>query len=134
MSGLVARIAEMNEIAERSPGFVWRLAGVQVAAEDLRAFEDYIVPFDPALIFYNMSVWESVEHLREYAFESRHREMLHGRRAWIEESVRPQVVMWWVPERHRPTVGESAERFHALHTQGPTPFAFSLQRTFPPPE
>jgi hypothetical protein len=44
MAGLVARIGEMNSLAEQRAGFAWRLPGSEVTAEALRAFEGYYVP------------------------------------------------------------------------------------------
>lgn len=31
-----------------------------------------------------MSVWESIEHLRNYVYQSRHAEVLRQRRDWFE--------------------------------------------------
>lgn len=134
MAGLASRVGEMNRIAELSPGFVWRLPASQVSAGDLRVFEDYMRPFDAGTIFFNLSVWERVEDLHRYAFASRHRDMVAARHEWIVASNRPQMVMWWVPAGHRPTVAESAERFRALDADGPAAFAFSFKKTFPPPD
>ena len=61
MAGLVARIDEMNQLGERSQGFVWRLPGSQATPDTLRVFADYFVPSEPEHLFYNLSVWESVE-------------------------------------------------------------------------
>jgi hypothetical protein len=33
----------------------------------------------------------------------------------------------------RPTVADAEERLTALRAHGPTPFAFTLRRAFPPP-
>jgi uncharacterized protein DUF3291 len=41
------------------------------------------------------------------------------------------VVLWWVPEGHRPDLDEAGERLARLHADGPTPYAFDLRTTFP---
>ncbi|GAA3267388.1 hypothetical protein GCM10020218_005360 [Dactylosporangium vinaceum] len=39
-------------------------------------------------------------------------------------------VMWWVPEGHRPTLGEARERLDLLRSAGPTEKAFTFRDTF----
>src|SRR5258706_7052074 len=76
MAGLVSRIDEMNHLAEQSSGFVWRLKGAEATPEALRVFVNYFVPFDADRLFYYMSVWESIEALKNYAVKTQHTEML----------------------------------------------------------
>ena len=54
-----------------------------------------------------MSVWESVEDLREYLYRSAHAELLRERHLYAEGFDRPQLALWWIPEGHRPTIAES---------------------------
>ena len=130
-AGLVARVEEMNRLAEESPGFVWRLAGSQVKLEDLAGFSSLFVPFDPALVFYTLSVWASVEDLQRYVYRTQHAQMIKLRNQWIEETGLPNVAMWWISEGERPTVSESARRWRLLCEQGPTVEAFTFRQTFP---
>jgi hypothetical protein len=51
MAGFVARLDEINALADRSPGFVWRL---QTDAGNATYFR----PYDDDRILVNMSVWE----------------------------------------------------------------------------
>jgi hypothetical protein len=60
MAGFVARLEEINALADRSAGFVWRLQTSEGNATYLR-------PYDDDRILFNMSVWESIEHLKRYA-------------------------------------------------------------------
>src|SRR5215510_773225 len=78
MAGFVARLDEINALADRSPGFVWRLQTEAGNATDLR-------PFDDDRILLNMSVWETIEALRAYVYESAHREVLRERHSWFEK-------------------------------------------------
>ena len=133
MVGLVARLDEMNRLAEQSPGFVWRIHGPEVTPDALRVFADYFTPFDPDQLFYNMSVWASVEALKNYAFQSRHAEMLRDKTPWIDHLDRAHLALWWIPEGHVPTIPESAERLHAVHEKGATDFAFTFNHIFPIP-
>ena len=133
MAGLVARTDEMNRLAERSRGFVWRLPGAQVSPDAVCALADHFVPFDPARLFYNLSVWESVEDLRAYVFASPHAAMLLGKRDWIAPFERAHLALWWVPVGHRPAIAESADRLRSVQEHGPTPAAFTFARRYPAP-
>jgi hypothetical protein len=127
MADLVARIDEMNQLAAQSRGFVWRLPGSQVTHDALRVFADHFVPFEPQRLFYNMSVWESVEDLRRFVFKTEHAEMLRRKQEWIEHFDRAHVALWWVPIGHVPTIAESAQRLRSVEERGATPHAFTFR-------
>lgn len=131
MAGLVARIDEMNQLADQNRGFVWRLPGSEATPDALRAFADYFVPFEPERLFYNLSVWESVEDLRHYAFGTAHAEMLRHKHEWIEHFDRAHLALWWVPVGHLPSIAESVERLRSVQEKGATPFAFTFREFFP---
>lgn len=133
MAGLVARIDEMNRLAEQSKGFVWQLLGAEATAEALRAFESYFVPFDPERLFYNLSVWESVEDLRHYVFKTAHAEMLRNKSQWIEHFGRAHLALWWIPAGTIPTIAESAERLRSIFDRGTTAYAFTFKVPHPAP-
>src|SRR5215470_14958714 len=77
MAGFVARLEEINALADRSPGCVWRLQTPEGDATYLR-------PFDDDRILINMSVWEAIESLKDYVYRTAHAEMLRGRREWFD--------------------------------------------------
>jgi hypothetical protein len=120
-------IALMNALADRSPGFVWRLAG-----ED--GDGTIFMPSDPSRI-YTLSVWESPGHLRAYAYQSQHLEYLRRRRDWFHPHGRQAaLVLWWIPAGQVPTLRQGISRLGRLQAGGPTPEAFTLRETFPAPE
>lgn len=127
MSGFVARLEGLNELADASPGFVWRYQTDAGDATEVRVFED-------ELILFNMSVWESVEALENYVYRSNHLEAVQKRADWFERPARTPLVLWWVKTGHIPTVEEAKERFDLLWRDGPTPTAFTFRERFPPPE
>ena len=127
MAGFVARLDEINALADGSPGFVWRL---QTDAGNAT----YLRPYADERIIINMSVWESIEQLRNYVYQSRHAEVLRQRRDWFEKLESPVVALWWVPAGHVPSVDEAKKRIAHLEEHGPTPFAFSFRSPFPPDE
>jgi hypothetical protein len=133
MAGMFARMEEMNSLAERSAGFVWRWRGSDAKPDALHVFADCFVPFEPERLFYNMSVWKSIECLREYVFKTAHVEMLRAKRSWTDHFDRAPLALWWIPVGHRPTVAESVSRLRSVQEKGPTTFAFTLNQSFPQP-
>jgi hypothetical protein len=72
MAGFVTHA--INTVAEQSSGFVWRLK-----AED-GSGSSHILKFEDQRILINMSVWESLEALREFVYRSGHGVAFRGRR------------------------------------------------------
>ena len=127
MQGFVDRLEPINAIADQAPGFVWRLQGEEDNATAIRAFED-----DRLII--NMSVWTSIESLRDYVYRGPHTEPLKRRQEWFEAIEGPTSVLWWVPAGHLPTAVEARQALDHLHRDGPTAAAFTFKGSFPPPE
>jgi heme-degrading monooxygenase HmoA len=125
MAGFVARLDEINALADRAAGFVWRLQTAEGNATYVRAYED-------DRIIVNMSVWESVEALKEYVYHSAHSELLRARRSWFEHFAGVYSAMWWIPAGHIPTVEEAKVRLQHLEANGPSPFAFTFKNVHPP--
>ena len=127
MGGFVARLDEINALADGSPGFVWRL---QTDAGNAT----YLRPYDDDRIIINMSVWETVEDLRSFVYSERHAEVLRQRLDWFEKLEAAVVALWWIPAGHIPSIDEAKKRLAHLQEHGPTPFAFSFRSVFPPDE
>jgi hypothetical protein len=126
MAGFVALLPTVNAEADRSPGFVWRLETPDGDATSIRAFED-------PMILVNMSVWESVEALKDFVYRSGHIVPLRERAQWFERPQQAHLAMWWIPAGHIPTVEEARERLEHLRTHGPSAFAFTFTASFAPP-
>lgn len=127
MTGFVERLEPLNALADSSPGFIWRYQTDAGDATEVRVFDD-------ELILFNMSVWESVEALENYVYNSNHVEALQKRAEWFERPARPPLVLWWVKTGHIPSVEEAKEHFDLLWRDGPTPSAFTFRNRFPPPQ
>jgi hypothetical protein len=126
-AGFMGRLAELNKLADESPGFVWRLQTEAGNATALRPYED-------ERVLVNMSVWETLEQLREYVYRSAHTPVLGLRKQWFDPMTSPFLVLWWVPAGHRPSVEEAKARLEELTARGPGPRAFTFKVTFPPPD
>jgi hypothetical protein len=127
MAGFVSRLDEINALADASPGFVWRLVVSDGNATYLRPFEDQ-------RMLLNMSVWESVEQLRQFVYQTAHVELVRQRHAWFEKLIEVYTALWWVPIGHIPSVDEAKRRLAHLDAHGPTQFAFTFQAVFQPDE
>jgi len=134
MAGLSSRVDEINRLAEESDGFVWRLPASEASPEALQPFEQDFPGFDRDRFFYNMSVWKTLEDLRNYTFFSTDAELLNERHQWVDSIVGASVALWWIPIGCRPSIAESAERLRCVRQRGPTAYAFTMRKTFPPPE
>jgi hypothetical protein len=124
MAGFVTRLDEINAMADAAEGFVWRLQGAEGNATYLRPFAD-----DRILV--NLSVWETVEHLRAYTYATKHAELLRQRHDWFEKFDGMSMTLWWIQAGHVPSVEEAKSRLEHLTAHGPTPFAFTFKRPFP---
>jgi len=122
----VAQLEPINAIADKAPGFVWRLQSESGNATDI-AYSD-----DPFVIV-NMSVWESIETLREFAYNSNHIKVFRDRAKWFAKAEKPSYCLWWIPVGHIPTVAEGRERLEHYQKNGATPYSFWFSQQFPQP-
>ena len=127
MAGFVAQLDEINALADRSPGFVWRL---QTDAGNAT----YLRPYDDDRMLFNMSVWESIEDLKRYVYDSAHVHVLRRRGDWFEKPRGHHLALWWIPASRLPSVDEGKKRIGHLEAHGPTPFAFTFGKSYPPDE
>lgn len=127
IAGFVARLEEINALAESSPGFVWRLKTAEGDATSLH-------PYGDERIAINLSVWETPELLRTYVYKSLHAEVLRQRKDWFEKFDGMYYALWWVPRGHLPSMEEAMERLDYLRTNGASERAFSFAAMWPAPE
>ena len=126
MAEFVAQLAPINVLADRSPGFVWRLQSEIGDATSIRAYED-----DSIIV--NLTVWESVDALHEYVYKSAHHKLLRDRKRWFQKFDGPYYALWWVPVGQLPSTEEGKERLDYLRKHGDTAYAFSFKHVFPKP-
>jgi hypothetical protein len=127
MNGFRSQLDPINALADRSPGFVWRLQ-----TEDGNAIA--IRPFADERMAVNLSVWESLEALQQFVYRSAHVQPLRDRTQWFEPIEGPILALWWIPAGHIPSVAEAQERLQHLKEHGPSPHAFTFRSPFSPPD
>jgi hypothetical protein len=126
IADFVAALDPINKLGDESAGFVWRHQTAEGNSTSIR------VRGDP-LVIINFSVWESIEAMFEYTYHSAHADIFRRRREFFEPSELPQLVLWWVPAGHEPSVEEAEERLDHLREHGPGAYAFGFKSRFPPP-
>jgi hypothetical protein len=127
MEGFRTQLDPINALADRSPGFVWRLQTEDGNATAIRPYES------DDLMAINMSVWESLESLQQFVYKSGHVAPLRDRKQWFEPIDGPILVLWWIPVGQIPTVSDAQDRIAYLKKHGPTPHAFTFRTPFPAP-
>jgi len=114
-------VPQVNALAERSPGFVWRhgdergaglSAGWPLFTENPRCIASF-------------SLWESAAQLRGYVHATVHGAFFRRRAEWFLPD-RGGHVLWWVPAGHVPDIAEARDRVEAFGRDGPGDAHFTL--------
>jgi hypothetical protein len=118
MNDFVQMADEIDEIAHNSPGFI-----------------SQPTPSESGSIFtgkhlLNLSIWDSVEHLKDFIFSNQHKLALARRGEWFIQVERYNYVLYWVKRGHLPTKNEVMERLNHLRQKGPSSFAFTFEEMF----
>jgi len=126
MADFVAKLDEINQLAEGSPGFVWRLQDEDGDATSINAFDD------PRMLV-NMSVWRDQQSLFDYVYQSAHTNIMTRRKQWFEHIRDAYHVLWWIDAATIPTIEEAKLRLDSLRSNGPSAFAFNFKNPYPQP-
>ena len=125
MKEFVDFIDPVNKLGEDSPGFVWRLQ------DDGGGGSSYLEnPFNDDRIIVNFTVWENLESLKAFTYQTVHTYFLKSRMKWFEKSDEDHVVMWWIPKGYIPKLLEAKEKLELLRKEGPGPEAFNLKEMY----
>ena len=118
MADFFDNLARVNALAERMPGFVWRLK--DDTGDSAMAIH---WPGDPTMSV-NLSVWEDAETLGRFVFQTVHRNIYARKHDFFEAPGEPMFVMWWIEPGHIPTLDEAKARLDHYRAHGPTDHAF----------
>lgn len=117
----------INRQAQFRKGYVWRLFG---GSSDGRRVVDAVWPDDPRVIV-NLSVWETLDDLRDFVYQGDHAAFMRRRKEFFVSMPEAFQVLWWVPAWTAPTVEEAHARLLHLREHGPTPHSFTFRKVFP---
>ncbi len=119
----VNNLDRINELAEQSQGFIWRLKGDDNNATALRIFED-------DFLIVNMSVWESKDALFGFTYSSDHVEILKRKKEWFHKISDMHMALWYIEAGHEPSADEAKERLKYLNEVGESPYAFTFKSKY----
>ena len=120
MADFFDNLDRINAVAERMPGFVWRLKDDSGNATN--------IPWvgDPTMAV-NLSVWESIEALEKFVWQTAHSKIYNRKAEFFEKPTSPHFVMWWIEAGHIPTLEEAKERLDHLTMHGGSEHAFGWE-------
>lgn len=120
----VEALDRINAMAEASAGFVWRLT------DDDGGSSSYVeVPgLDDPLDIVNYSIWEGVEPLKAFMYQTDHVGFLRRRTEWFQPLDVAVTACWWIPAGTTPGVDEAYRRLEHLRAEGPSPTAWPLTK------
>lgn len=123
VAGFVDNVPRVNAIAERSPGFIWRLVD-----DDQHSSEvvDNNSPDDDRLIITSLSVWQTVQDLEFFVRKTVHGGFVKRRAEWFEGHTRPNYVIWPVAVGYIPDLAEGWAKLKQLETRGPSDVAYDF--------
>ena len=116
----VANLDRINDLGKRMPGFQWIMEGSGTPGTGNM---ENCIGNDPRYVA-NLTVWENVNFLRKFVFDTVHAQFLTRRHEWFQVLKEMHFVMWWVPAGHRPSLAEALERLDHLRGSGNSDFAF----------
>lgn len=124
LAEFAANLDRINQLAEQSPGYIWRLETEEGNATALRPFGDDMLV--------NLSLWRDIDSLFDYVYLSAHKEIMARRKQWFNAMGSAYSVLWWVNAEQRPSVEQAREKLQHLQQHGPTAQAFTFKQRFDP--
>lgn len=126
MKEFVDNLDKVNEIAEKSGGFVWRLKDEDNNATNFN-------PYNDEQIIVNYSIWDNIETLEHYMYKTFHSEFLKRRKEWFQTFGQVSTAMWWVKKGEIPDITEAMEKLDYLQKNGASEIVFNFKQKFPKP-
>lgn len=126
MKEFVDNLDRVNQLAENSEGFVWRLKDEANSATSFN-------PYNDEQIIINISVWENIASLENFTYKTFHTDFLKRRKEWFVKYGKVHFAMWWIKQNDLPTIDESVKRIAHLQENEPSEYAFNFKTRFPKP-
>ena len=109
---------DVYSLAENHTGFIWRISDNNSQSQlSALGFDEFISS--------TISVWNNIESLKDYTYNSLHGVYLKRSSEWFEKIDGPQLVIWNVENKDQPTFKEAFDRLEHLKNNGPTDYAYS---------
>lgn len=118
VQAFVDGIGAVYDVAERSPGFIWRFSDYENLAPG---------PVSPAAR--TLSIWEDVDSLKHFVWNTLHGKFYARKSEWFLDTDQPMMVLWNTEDTARPTMEEAYEKLELLRANGAGPDAFDWTST-----
>ncbi|GAA4299625.1 DUF3291 domain-containing protein [Aestuariibaculum suncheonense] len=122
MQDFINNVDRINAVADNSHGFVWRFKD-----EDK---DEALSIFKEENLLVNISVWENLEALFNYIYNSNHIEVFKRKKEWFNKVQMKHMAFWYVPVGYKPTLEDAKIRLDYLNSHGETPYAFTFKSKF----
>lgn len=84
MTEFVSHLDSVNQLAEESDGFIWRLKDDENNATGFNPLHD-------EQVIINLSVWKNIESLEYYTYRTFHVDFLRRRKEWFQNTEKPTM-------------------------------------------
>lgn len=130
--------------AEQADGFIARAARPSteqpLALQAYGPWGQYAVPdfYQGTLgeaedtVVATLSLWQSLDALKAFAYRGVHRQALARKGEWFERRDGPMFTLWWVSDEEFPTWSDAVRRIQILSRDGASPQAFTFARPYDP--
>ena len=126
MDGFTGRIEVINALADRSPGFIWRL----VDDDETDGALSLRMEGEGDYTLVNMSIWASIENLFGFIYKTAHAKVMQDKEDWFNPMSKNHMVLWWIEDGHIPSLDEAKAKLDMIRANGPSPEAFDFQTPF----
>ncbi|WP_036196125.1 DUF3291 domain-containing protein [Maribacter antarcticus] len=126
MKEFVDNLDRVNDLAENTKGFVWRLKDENNDATNFN-------PYNDEQVIINVSLWETIESLEMFVYKTFHTDFLKKRKEWFHSYGKVYTAMWWIPKGEFPTIQEAVKKLDYLQKNGSSQVAFNFRNKFSKP-
>jgi len=126
MKAFVDNLDRVNQLAENSSGFIWRLKDDSNNASNFN-------PYNDEQVIINISVWENIGSLEKYTYKTFHTDFLKRRKEWFNRYGKAHFALWWIEKGKYPTIENAIERLEYLQRNGASERAFNFKDRFSEP-
>lgn len=123
MKEFVDNLDEINQLAENSKGFIWKLKDESENATEFN-------PYNDEQIIINISVWKDIESLENFTYRTFHTDFLKRRKEWFSKYGKAHYALWWIKDNEFPTIEEAVKRLDYLQKNKESNYAFSFRKRF----
>jgi len=126
MKEFVDNLDRVNQLAEESKGFIWRMKDEENNATSFN-------PFNDEQVIINLSVWQDIDSLQHFTYKTFHTDFLKRKKEWFAKYGKIHFALWWIKAGNYPTIEEAIERLDYLQLNEPSEKAFNFKVQFPKP-